>query len=258
MEIAVTTTGPNLQDDIDPRFGRCSYFLFVDTDTLDFEAINNPNATAGGGAGIQSAQMMVDRGVSTVLTGNCGPNAFQVLNSGGIDVIVGVSGNAEDAVQEFKSGALSQSGQANVESHFGVGGGTGRGMGGGMGRAGGGNMGGGRRQNIQPSASQTPAPQSQPQNSGSELQSLRDSAEKLEDQLEQIQERISQLQQSEPSGAIAVVNEEECDACGACAQVCPENAIQINGIARIDENLCTGCAACVPECPTGAISLQKR
>ena len=78
MKIAISATGTGMDDAVDPRFGRCSFFQIIDTDTGEVEAVANENAAAGGGAGIKSAQMMVDRGVSAVLTGNCGPNAFDV------------------------------------------------------------------------------------------------------------------------------------------------------------------------------------
>ena len=119
MKIAVPTQGATLDDQVDPRFGRCSHFLIVETDTMEFEAIENNNAGVGGGAGIQSAQLMADRDVKIVLTGNCGPNAFRTLNAAGIEVVVGVSGSAQEAVDKFKAGDLSSSSSPNVAGHFG-------------------------------------------------------------------------------------------------------------------------------------------
>ena len=133
MRIAVTTTGPSLDDQVEARFGRAPYYLFVDTETMEVEAVQNPNVAAGGGAGIQSAQMISDHGVQQVLTGNCGPNAFQVFSAAGIQVKVGVSGIARQAVEQFKAGAFTATNQPNVADHHGMGGvGQGRGMG--MGR----------------------------------------------------------------------------------------------------------------------------
>jgi len=121
MKIVVTSKGSSLNDQVDPRFGRCAYFMIVETETMDVEPIANPNVALGGGAGIQSAQMMAERDVKVVLTGNCGPNAFQTLNAAGIDVIVGVSGNVRNVVEQFKSGSLSSTQAPNVVSHFGMG-----------------------------------------------------------------------------------------------------------------------------------------
>ncbi|MFO8072851.1 MAG: NifB/NifX family molybdenum-iron cluster-binding protein [Polyangia bacterium] len=143
MKIAVTSTGPNLDDAVEMRFGRCPYFLIVETESMEFEAVQNPNVAAGGGAGIQSAQMMADKEVSAVLTGNCGPNAFRTFEAAGIQVITGAGGSVREAVEAFEAGGRAGDEGPNVQSHFGMGGGggTGRGGGGGMGRGGGGGMG---------------------------------------------------------------------------------------------------------------------
>ena len=127
MKVAVSATGTSLDDQVDARLGRTQYFLIVDTDTLDFQAIENSNAMAGGGAGIQTAQMLSEQGVKAVLTGNCGPNAFQVFNAAGIQVIVGVSGVIRTAVEQFKNKAFSQTAQPNVAPHSGMKGGGGMG-----------------------------------------------------------------------------------------------------------------------------------
>jgi len=121
MKIVVTAAEPSLDGTVDPRFGRCPYFLIVETDDLTFEAVENSNVTLGGGAGIQSAQFMNEKGVRFVLTGNCGPNAYRTLAAAGIEVIVGCSGLVRDAVEQFKSGRLSSAVEPNVASHFGTG-----------------------------------------------------------------------------------------------------------------------------------------
>ncbi|MCK5802302.1 MAG: NifB/NifX family molybdenum-iron cluster-binding protein [Lentisphaeria bacterium] len=120
MKIAITANGKNLEAQVDPRFGRCANFLVVETDTLDFEVIDNANMNVGGGAGIQSAQLMADRDVKAVLTGNCGPNAFRTLEAAGVEVVTGVSGTVSEAVDQYKAGTLTATKDANVGSHFGT------------------------------------------------------------------------------------------------------------------------------------------
>ena len=139
MKIAISAVGPALDAEVDPRFGRCQYFIIADTETMDFEAINNDSAMSSGGAGISAAQMIAGKGVEVVLTGNCGPNAYQVLSPAGIKVITGVSGKVTDAIKEYKLGTYSTAQQANVPDHFGMG--AGPGVGGGFGRGGGRGMG---------------------------------------------------------------------------------------------------------------------
>lgn len=122
MNIAVSATGATLDDELDPRFGRASYLLIVDTDSLDFEVIENPNVAAGGGAGIQSAQLVISKGVKAVLTGNCGPNAYRTLNAADVEIYTNLSGKVKDVVQSFTRGELSPIGNPSVPGHFGVGG----------------------------------------------------------------------------------------------------------------------------------------
>jgi predicted Fe-Mo cluster-binding NifX family protein len=118
MKIAVTASQPDLDSQVDPRFGRCLYFLVVDPETLQCQTIDNSNSM-GGGAGVSTAQSVIKEGVRAVLTGNCGPNAHQVLSAAGIEVITGVSGKIKQAVQDYQSGKLQASAQPNVPDHFG-------------------------------------------------------------------------------------------------------------------------------------------
>ena len=132
MKIAVSASEPGLEADIDQRFGRCRYFTIVDTDTLEYEMVENGGAVSSGGAGTSAGQILSGKNVKAVLTGNCGPNAFSVLNAAGIEVYTGVSGNVKDAVERYKNGELQKNAQASVPDHFGSGGRKGRGRGMGM------------------------------------------------------------------------------------------------------------------------------
>lgn len=105
-KICVSSRGDNLDSQVDPRFGRCPYFLIIDMDTMEYEAIKNPNIDAMGGAGIQSGQLVISKKVKTVLTGNVGPNAYQTLHTAGIQVFTGVSGTVKEAIEKFKKGDL--------------------------------------------------------------------------------------------------------------------------------------------------------
>lgn len=204
MIVAVSSSGQDLNSQIDPRFGRCTNFIFVNSDTMSFEAIANPNISAAGGAGIQSAQMVADRGAEVVLTGNCGPNAYQTLSAAGVQLIIGVSGTVGDAVERFKSGQLQATTAPNVADHFGVGGtqqpgmGMGRGMGRGMGMGRGGGMGRGRMGGgfgaggMGPMAPGPPQPPPPPQSNSSEIQALKKQIEDLQKQVQQLADRLTQ------------------------------------------------------------------
>jgi len=122
MKICVTATGDKLGSTVDPRFGRCSYFIIADTESLEFKALKNPNESAAGGAGIQSAQLIANEGAQAVVTGNVGPNASQTLSSFGIKAYIGASGTVEAAIRQFKEGKLKEMTGPSVPGHFGTGG----------------------------------------------------------------------------------------------------------------------------------------
>lgn len=121
MKICVTATANGLDAKIDPRFGRSAYLLIVDVETMQFEAIPNMAAGAMGGAGIQAAQTIANKGAKTLVTGNVGPNAFQALSAAGIDIVTGASGKVRDIVEEFRKGELRKTGAPTVSGHFGMG-----------------------------------------------------------------------------------------------------------------------------------------
>jgi len=121
MKLCISSEGNTLESNVDPRFGRCKFFIIADTESSDFEAIDNLNAGAMGGAGIQSGQLIASKDVKCVLTGNVGPNAFQTLKAAGVDIITGVSGSVKDAIAKYKSGELKPTDNPSVGRKFGMG-----------------------------------------------------------------------------------------------------------------------------------------
>lgn len=138
MKVAISSSGPGLDAPIDPRLGRCECLLFVDPDTLKYETVNNENRMLGGGAGIQTARTIAERGAKVVLTGNCGPNASKTLREAGVRVLEGVNGTVREVLERYKKGEMSPVEQSSVQGHFeksrGCGMAMGRGGGRGMGR----------------------------------------------------------------------------------------------------------------------------
>ncbi|RJO63619.1 MAG: dinitrogenase iron-molybdenum cofactor biosynthesis protein [Candidatus Omnitrophota bacterium] len=120
MKICITSEDKTLDSKVDPRFGRCQNFIFFDTDTGKFEAQENTNAQFQGGAGIQSGQLVVSKGVKAVLTGNVGPNAHQVLSAAGVSVFTGVSGTVKEAIDGYKKGQYKAADTPTVGSKFGM------------------------------------------------------------------------------------------------------------------------------------------
>ncbi|MBW2157243.1 MAG: NifB/NifX family molybdenum-iron cluster-binding protein, partial [Deltaproteobacteria bacterium] len=139
MKIAITSAGPTLDDPVDPRFGRCAYFVIVNTIDMSFEAFDNESIALGGGAGIQSAQFVASKEVDAVITGNCGPKALQALSAANIEVFVGQSGTVREVVEKYKGDDIKSTDAPNVTDHYGMGSGADmnrgmkKGCGGGMG-----------------------------------------------------------------------------------------------------------------------------
>ncbi|PIE57200.1 MAG: dinitrogenase iron-molybdenum cofactor biosynthesis protein [Desulfobulbus propionicus] len=119
MKVAVTSQGQTLESAVDPRFGRAAYILVVDPETKEFEVLDNAsNANAFKGAGIQAATMVADRGAEVLMTGYCGPKAFQTIQAAGIKVVNDVSGTVAEAVAQFKRGDVVYTDSANADAHW--------------------------------------------------------------------------------------------------------------------------------------------
>jgi predicted Fe-Mo cluster-binding NifX family protein len=119
MKIAVTATGRDIKSDLDLRFGRAEYFILVDADSMAYEVVENKqNLNLPQGAGIQAGKIIVENNADVLISGNCGPKAFKVLNSAGVKVVVGPRGTVVDAVEKYKSGELAVTDAANVDGHW--------------------------------------------------------------------------------------------------------------------------------------------
>jgi predicted Fe-Mo cluster-binding NifX family protein len=192
LKIALSAVSGSLDSQIDPRFGRCQYFIIIDTETMKFDAVQNKSQYAPSGAGIQAAQTVANKGVKYVLTGRVGPNAFNVLSSTGINIISNVFGKVSEAVERFKNGQLKTTVQSSntpitpgMRGGYGMGRGRGRGIG----------MGRGRYQSM----GRTPitsTPQESPRtvmSKDEEIVVLEKQMKETEEQLNQIKKRLKQL-----------------------------------------------------------------
>ncbi|MCC4767783.1 dinitrogenase iron-molybdenum cofactor biosynthesis protein [Methanosarcina sp. DH1] len=137
MNICVTASGEGLDSEVDPRFGRCSYFVIYNPETRHVESISNAAAFTSGGTGIKAAEIIANAEVDVLLTGTVGPNAFSIFSELGIDVQVGIKGTVQEAIRQYKAGELQSIRSPNTTPGSGMKkeNGMGRGMkGGGMGR----------------------------------------------------------------------------------------------------------------------------
>jgi predicted Fe-Mo cluster-binding NifX family protein len=109
MKLIITTASSSIDAAFDQRFGRCAYFLVIDSETMHWEAFPNPGIDAPGGAGTRAAQFAVDKQVSAVISGNFGPNASSALNAAGISMYMNkTQGSVRDIIASFKAGQLTQ------------------------------------------------------------------------------------------------------------------------------------------------------
>jgi predicted Fe-Mo cluster-binding NifX family protein len=119
LKIAITSQGKDMEANVDPRFGRARYLILYDTDGDSFSALDNlEGQNAAQGAGIQAGQNVANAGASALITGNCGPKAFNVLASAGVKVYIGATGTVREALDAYKAGTLSSADAPNVQGHW--------------------------------------------------------------------------------------------------------------------------------------------
>jgi predicted Fe-Mo cluster-binding NifX family protein len=119
VKVIVSASGKGLDAQVDPRFGRAPYFLLVDTETMEHEALENrQNLQAPQGAGIQAATLVARQKPAAVLTGHCGPKAFKTLQAANIQVAVGVAGSITEVIERFRRGEYSYTDTPDVEGHW--------------------------------------------------------------------------------------------------------------------------------------------
>ncbi|MDY0301113.1 MAG: NifB/NifX family molybdenum-iron cluster-binding protein [Trichlorobacter sp.] len=118
-KIAFSTTGNDLSAELDPRFGRARQFLVYDVEAQTVDIIENKqNRSAAQGAGIQSAEAMIRAGVDTLITGHCGPKAFQVLEAAGIKVYNCSAATVQEALEMVQNGYLNPATAADKSEHW--------------------------------------------------------------------------------------------------------------------------------------------
>ena len=101
MKIAVSATGGSMSALTDERFGRCAYFVIVDSETMKFTAFANPASELSGGAGPAAVREIVKQGAQVILTGRVGVNAQQALEAANIKIVEGSTGTVKEAVEKY-------------------------------------------------------------------------------------------------------------------------------------------------------------
>lgn len=120
MKIAISSLGDNINSNVNPRFGRCEYFIIYDTDTEKSMSVENGGRLSSGGAGIATAKMVADLGVKAVITGFVGPKAFAALKAAGIKMYSDAQGTVAEVIELYKQNKLNEVQQANANAHSGM------------------------------------------------------------------------------------------------------------------------------------------
>lgn len=122
MKIAISSTGKDLESEVDARFGRCNYFLIVEigeNKIKDFKAIENTAKSQQGGAGIVAGEIVAKQKVDAIITVNLGPRAFSVFEQFKIKTYRG-EGKIKEVVQEFLDKKLKELTNATGPQHEGL------------------------------------------------------------------------------------------------------------------------------------------
>lgn len=107
MRVGVSASGRDLNAQVDDRFGRCQWFLIVDSDLLEFTAFENRHAEEAMGAGVAAAKDLIDGRVEAIISGQVGPKAYEVLKAVNIDIfLVPGSITVKDALERLRRGEL--------------------------------------------------------------------------------------------------------------------------------------------------------
>jgi len=102
MRIAISASGSSLDAPLEVQFEKCSCLVIADLEgDAIHDPVRNPHWNLASGVGIQVPRLLVERGVSVVLTGRCEPKTVEHLESAGLWVVTGCSGTVRQVLEKF-------------------------------------------------------------------------------------------------------------------------------------------------------------
>lgn len=108
MKILVSSIGKDEKSIMDRRFGRCKYFVIFDSESNKYNFIENDGSKAGGGAGIAAANQVIELGIKTIITGNLGPNAYELILKDGIKAYTSEEVSVEECIKNYFDNSLKE------------------------------------------------------------------------------------------------------------------------------------------------------
>jgi len=82
-------------------FGHAPYFLIVNADTMEYEAVKNEFVNTEG-AGMKVADAVIGFNADLVITGGIGPHGYNKLTAARITVSFDEEGTAEECIKNVK------------------------------------------------------------------------------------------------------------------------------------------------------------
>ena len=67
MKTCITSSGKTIDSSLDSRFGRCQCFVISDLESGEYTFVLNEAGISGGGAGVSSGQLMVEKMLKQLL-----------------------------------------------------------------------------------------------------------------------------------------------------------------------------------------------
>ncbi|AUM96039.1 TPA: NifB/NifX family molybdenum-iron cluster-binding protein [Clostridium botulinum] len=117
MKIAISSTGKTMENLLDIRFGRCEYFQIHDTESKEVKILENEGQNASGGAGIVASNQLVDEKIDVIITGNFGPNAFEIIEKAGVKAYKCESISITSVIEKYNKGELEQISMSGPAHH---------------------------------------------------------------------------------------------------------------------------------------------
>lgn len=108
MKILISSTGKTTEDLLDTRFGRCEFFQIHDTESGEFKILENKGQNESAGAGIAASNQLIDEKVDVIITGNLGPNAFELIKKSGIKAYKCGNIAVSSALEKYNKGELEE------------------------------------------------------------------------------------------------------------------------------------------------------
>jgi len=110
MFILLGSDGNKLESMIAKRFGHANFYILFDTETNNFQAVENCNRHNH-----DDLQIFLNKGIEAFIVGNIGPYSFEIINLPGIGIYLARTMQVQEAIEKFLKGELRQLSEPTVK-----------------------------------------------------------------------------------------------------------------------------------------------